>query len=363
MRTFPSSGARCKPPDAPAPPGSPPKPWLPPRPGCRKRPEYLWDEAGNPGCPNRCTDPCQCDGLRDCSGAGFCQGISRPPYTGVRACTLAEGKRSFGGGFGGGDEVTDAIPPFPAPVSSVDDCLELCRRTGSCVTFVYNTGLRDCYMLRSGFTNGTEDASYSSGSCACPDLPGYATHPGELWGTPQEDSSASQDWMGDPAGAQSYCDQTPGCTAWSDSGYVLTGGLAPSWEPAPLHCSYLRIRDGTCPLPYAWWCAGAMLRDDVDCDGDGVRDLVCEAGSSSGWRDVLLSSRGCRELPGGTDGTNLPGSLCPPLWGKPPPRPSPKQRPRTQARRRSPGALPPGWRHSGYIEAHRPPPGRRRKQQ
>ncbi|MFY1828732.1 hypothetical protein ACN47A_22620 [Myxococcus fulvus] len=39
---------------------------------------YYWDEARNPRGPNRCTNSCQCDGMRTCSSSGWCQGTARP---------------------------------------------------------------------------------------------------------------------------------------------------------------------------------------------------------------------------------------------------------------------------------------------
>ena len=40
-------------------------------------PEYDWDEATNPLGPNQCSDDCECDGARDCSDFGWCEGIAR----------------------------------------------------------------------------------------------------------------------------------------------------------------------------------------------------------------------------------------------------------------------------------------------
>ncbi|MEM7156162.1 MAG: hypothetical protein AAF799_25135 [Myxococcota bacterium] len=39
--------------------------------------EYEWDEATNPLGPNQCNDDCECDGARDCSPFGWCEGIAR----------------------------------------------------------------------------------------------------------------------------------------------------------------------------------------------------------------------------------------------------------------------------------------------
>lgn len=41
-------------------------------------PEYRRDESRNEGGPNRCRSDAQCDGLRTCSPAGWCQGEARP---------------------------------------------------------------------------------------------------------------------------------------------------------------------------------------------------------------------------------------------------------------------------------------------
>ncbi|MCE9672670.1 hypothetical protein LY474_33165 [Myxococcus stipitatus] len=39
---------------------------------------YYRDEARNPRGPNRCYNSCECDGMRTCSSAGWCQGVARP---------------------------------------------------------------------------------------------------------------------------------------------------------------------------------------------------------------------------------------------------------------------------------------------
>ncbi|WP_425334903.1 hypothetical protein [Myxococcus stipitatus] len=44
--------------------------------GCTS-PQYSWNEAWNPGGSNRCTSACQCDGRRTCSSSGWCQGTAR----------------------------------------------------------------------------------------------------------------------------------------------------------------------------------------------------------------------------------------------------------------------------------------------
>lgn len=40
-------------------------------------PQYHWNEAWNSGGSNRCSNSCQCDGRRTCSSSGWCQGTAR----------------------------------------------------------------------------------------------------------------------------------------------------------------------------------------------------------------------------------------------------------------------------------------------
>ncbi|MBU8895354.1 hypothetical protein KRR26_07045 [Corallococcus sp. M34] len=42
---------------------------------------YYHDEGTNPGGANRCSNACQCDGMRTCSSFGWCQGTARPPVS------------------------------------------------------------------------------------------------------------------------------------------------------------------------------------------------------------------------------------------------------------------------------------------
>ncbi|MCP3098506.1 hypothetical protein LZ198_06395 [Myxococcus sp. K15C18031901] len=42
---------------------------------------YYHDEARNPRGPNRCSNSCDCDGMRTCSSFGWCQGVARPPVS------------------------------------------------------------------------------------------------------------------------------------------------------------------------------------------------------------------------------------------------------------------------------------------
>jgi hypothetical protein len=47
-------------------------------------PTFCWNEANNPGGPNRCTNNSQCDGARTCSQSGYCQGTARQPNPGPK---------------------------------------------------------------------------------------------------------------------------------------------------------------------------------------------------------------------------------------------------------------------------------------
>jgi hypothetical protein len=42
-------------------------------------PSYVHDESKNSKGPNQCSNDNDCDGMRKCSSAGYCQGIARKP--------------------------------------------------------------------------------------------------------------------------------------------------------------------------------------------------------------------------------------------------------------------------------------------
>ncbi|WP_442941767.1 hypothetical protein [Nostoc sp.] len=61
-------------------------------------PSYCWNEANNPGGPNRCSNNQQCDGARTCSSSGFCQGTAREPNPGPKGPTYCWDEATNPGG-------------------------------------------------------------------------------------------------------------------------------------------------------------------------------------------------------------------------------------------------------------------------
>ena len=57
-------------------------------------PNYSHDESKNSKGPNRCSNNCDCDGMRVCSSSGWCSGTARPLGVNVNSTQSQTGRKA-----------------------------------------------------------------------------------------------------------------------------------------------------------------------------------------------------------------------------------------------------------------------------
>ncbi|KAG2500619.1 hypothetical protein HYH03_001386 [Edaphochlamys debaryana] len=126
------------------------------------------------------------------------------------------------------------------------------------------------------------------------------------------------------------------CKSFSSAGRLMSG-VAGGTHFRQNVCLYVRA---ACARP-AGWCNGTgLLFEATDCDGDGIKDLVCTS-LNDGSRGAISLARNCSATSAGTGWPSAPDSYCPAKWEppggwiqvgsnppslprSPPPRPSPR---------------------------------------